>query len=366
MSKKQKKEEKKMLFPNFGIRKEKESFIENLTMLLSSGLNTTSTIRSIEEEIKSKRLKKIVRKISDDIEEGFPLWKALNNSKIFDESNIALIKVGEESGRLSENLKIVSKQTQKNKGFRSKLKSALMYPIFVLVLASVIGIGIAWFILPNLAKIFNNMDIELPAITKFMINLGVFLGNYGIYVVPALILVIILIFYFVFVYKKTKHIGQAITLSIPGIKKLLKELEIARFTYLLGILLDAGIPVSNALDSLISSSSSSLHRYQKFYKHLKADIENGLSFQKSINTYKKIDMLFPRSVQQMIIAAEQSGKLSEILLKISDSYSEKVDSTTKNLMTALEPIMLIIVWLAVVFIALSIILPIYSLVGNFN
>jgi type IV pilus assembly protein PilC len=363
---KKKKKEKKFLFPNFGIRKEKEAFIENLTMLLSSGLNTTSTLRSIEEEIKSKRLKRIVRGISNDIEEGYPLWKSLKRSDIFDQSNISLIKVGEESGRLSENLKIVSEQTQKNKGFRSKLRSALMYPIFVLVLASVIGIGIAWFILPNLAKIFNNMDIELPVITQFMINLGVFLGDYGIYVVPAAVLIILTIFYFVFLHKKTKYIGQAITLSIPGIKKLLKELEIARFTYLLGILLDAGLPVSNALDSLISGSKNGLFRYQKFYKHLKINVENGLSFKKSIDSYNKVDRLFPRSVQQMIVAAEQSGKLSEILLKISKSYSEIVESTTKNFMTALEPIMLIIVWLAVVFIALSIILPIYSLVGNFN
>lgn len=366
MPEKIKKERKSFLGPNFGIAKEKEAFIENLTMLLSSGLNTSATLRSIEEEIKSKRLKKIVSKINSDIEEGFPLWKALSGSGIFDDSIVSLIKIGEESGRLAENLKIVAKQSSKNKNFRSKLKSALMYPIFVLVLALVIGIGIAWFILPSLAGIFNNMNIELPVITKGMIDLGSFLGEYGIIVVPIFVFILLLSAYFIFIRKKSKHIGQAIMLSLPGIKKLIRELEITRFTFLLGTLLDAGLPVGNALESLISSGDSGLKAYQKFYLHLKANVEEGNSFQKSLSSYKRIDKLFPRSVQQMIVAAEQSGKLSEILLKISGNYEDKVDATTKNLMTALEPLMLIIVWIAVVFVALSIILPIYSLVGNFN
>jgi len=358
--------DKKFLCPKFGIKKEKEAFIENLTLLLSSGLNASATIRSIEEEIKSRRLKTIVKKIGEDIDNGFPLWKALDSTDIFSGSAIALIRVGEESGRLTENLKIVAKQEEKNKNFSAKLKSALMYPIFVLVLASVIAIGIAWFILPRLSKIFNDMDITLPAITKAMINAGVFLGEYGTIAVPAAVAVIALMAFFVFFYEKTKFIGQTIILSIPGISKLLVELEITRFSYLLGTLLEAGLPMTSALDSLALKGSNSLNKYQKFYVFLKKNVEDGNSFQKSFESYSKSKKLIPRSIQQMIIAGEQSGKLSEILIKVSQNYTEKSDITTKNLMVILEPVMLIIVWLAVVFVALSIILPIYSLVGNFN
>lgn len=357
---------KKSCCPSFGIKKEKEVFIENLTLLLSSGLNASATISSIEEEIKSKRLKRIVRQIGEDIENGFPLWRALDSTDIFTASAIALIRVGEESGRLTENLKIVATQAEKNKSFNSKLRSALMYPIFVLVLASTIAIGIAWFILPRLAKIFNGMDIELPGITVGMINTGVFLEEKGLIAVPVAIILIALMAFFVFFYKKTKFIGQAIILSIPGIKQLLVELEITRFSYLLGTLLEAGLPIGHVLESLTMQGANGLNKYQKFYEFLKKSIEEGNSFQKSFASYEKINKLFPRPIQQMIVAGEQSGKLSEILLKISQSYNEKTETTTKNLMVILEPVMLIIVWIAVVFVALSIILPIYSLVGNFN
>ncbi len=369
-SKKKKKEKKdkvpRLNFFDFGVNKEKGVFIENLTLLLSSGLNPSSGINSIKEEVKNPKLKKIIAGISVDIDDGYPLWKSLKNSKLFDESTISLIKLGEESGRLSENLKLVSQQSEKNKKFKSKLRSALMYPIFVLVLASVIALGISWFILPRLATIFYGMDIELPAITKAMINFGAFLGDYGIIVVPIAIIAIIVTAYFLFVHKKTKYIGQAIILSIPGIKKLLIELEITRFSYLCGSLIEAGLPMRNIMDALTLNEDMGLKRYQKFYDHLKKNVEEGKSFKQSFDSYSKISKLFPYSIQQMIAAGEQSGKLAEILLKISNNYSEKVETTTKNLMVALEPLMLIIVWVAVVFVALSIILPIYSLVGNFN
>lgn len=360
------KEEKRFCCPRFGIKKEKEVFIENLTLLLSSGLSATAAIASIQEEIKSARLKKIIARVNVDIENGFSLWRALEKTEMLDGSIIALIKIGEESGRLTENLKIVSKQSEKNKGFRSKLKSALMYPIFVLGLAVVIAIGIAWFILPRLAKIFSGMNIKLPAITKMMIGIGVFLGDYGLIVVPIAIVVIVILVFFIFFFKKTKFLGQALILTIPGIKKLLIELEITRFSYLMGTLLEAGLPIGHALDSLTLDESNNLNRYQKFYLYLKQSIDEGNSFQKSFTQYKKINSLLPRPIQQMIVAGEQSGKLSEILIKISENYTEKTETTTKNLMVILEPLMLIIVWIAVVFVALSIILPIYSLVGNFN
>ncbi|MBN2854459.1 type II secretion system F family protein [Patescibacteria group bacterium] len=353
-------------FLDFGVKKEKEIFIENLTMLLSSGLSPALAIDSIQAEIKSKKLKIIIAQIGIDIDDGFPLWKSLENSKLFDESIISLIRIGEDSGRLAENLKLVAAQSEKNKKFRSKLRSALMYPIFVLVLATVIGLGISWFILPRLAKIFYGMNVELPGITKFMINFGVFLGEHGAFVVPSLAIFVIVVAYFLFVHKKTKFIGQAITLSIPGVKKLLVELEITRFSYLTGSLLEAGLPMRNIMDALTLSEDNSLRKYQKFYLHLKKNVEEGKSFQQSFNSYAKIENLFPNSVRQMIAAGEQSGRLTDILLKISESYNEKTETTTKNLMVALEPLMLIIVWIAVVFVALSIILPIYSLVGNFN
>jgi len=132
----------------------------------------------------------------------------------------------------------------------------------------------------------------------------------------------------------------------------------------LGTLLDAGLPIETALDSI--KTSGAFIRYQKFYTFLKNSIESGNSFQKSFSHYRHINSLIPHSVQQMIIAGEQSGNLANILIKIGQSYTEKTEMTTKNIVIILEPILLIIVWLGVITVALSIILPIYSLIGGLN
>lgn len=351
-------------YSSFGIGAEKSILIENLTLLLSSGLNVSMALLAVQQEIKSKYLKQVIVEMSQEVENGSSFWRAAKKSELFPESTISLIKIGEETGRLSENLKIVARQTEKNKEFRYKIKSAMMYPVFVIFLALVISIGISWFILPNLATVFSQMNVKLPLITQIMINFGKFLGAYGYIAVPILIIFLSALVYFTFIFSKTKFIGQSIILATPGIKKLIQEVELARFGYLLGTLLEAGLPVEQALESI--KSSSTFFRYQKFYTFLKDFIEDGNSFQKSFNSYKGLSNIIPHAIQQMIIAGEQSGNLAGILIKIGESYNEKTEMTTKNLVVIMEPILLIIVWLGVVGVALSIILPIYSLVGGFG
>jgi len=175
---------------------EKTALIENLALLLSSGLNVSAALLAVQEETKSKSLKLIISNVNTDVENGLTLWRALEKTDFFPDSIIALIRIGEESGRLSANLKIVSEQTEKNHKFRSQLRSAMMYPVFVLALTLIIAIGIAWFILPRLATVFSQLDITLPPITQIMINFGSFLGTYGYLVVPAFIFLLLLTIYF--------------------------------------------------------------------------------------------------------------------------------------------------------------------------
>ncbi|MFZ4631713.1 MAG: type II secretion system F family protein [Patescibacteria group bacterium] len=356
--------QKNNFFSSLGTGAERGILIENLTLLLSSGLNVSMALLAVQKEIKSKYLSEILNHMSQEVENGSSFWRAAASSNLFPESTISLIKIGEETGRLSENLKIVASQTEKNKEFKSKLKSAMMYPVFVIFLALVISIGISWFILPNLATVFSQMNVKLPLITRLMIDFGKFLGAYGYIVVPSFLLFLSALIYFIFIFSKTKFIGQSIVLATPGISKLVQEVELARFGYLLGTLLGAGLPVEQALESI--KSSSTFFRYQKFYTFLKDYVEEGNSFQKSFASYKKVNKIMPYSIQQMIIAGEQSGNLADILVKIGESYNDKTEMTTKNLVVILEPILLIVVWLGVVGVALSIILPIYSLIGGYN
>jgi len=351
-------------FINFGLSRDIDYFIENLSMLVASGMPIVNALSSIIEEVHTKRMKEILEEIKLDIEGGSPIWKSLQKSELFKDHTISLIRLGEKSGKLVENLKVVSVEEEKGRMLKSKLRSATMYPIFVLSVTLIIGIGIAWFILPKLALVFTQLHLKLPLITKILIDTGVFLGKYGQYVVPLIIIFLIVLFYFLFFFKKTKIIGQYILFHIPGIKQLMKEVEIARFGYLLGTLLQAGLPVNLALESL--SNATDFIVYRNFYTYMSKSIEEGYSFQKSFTTYENISRLIPSPILQLIIAGEKSGNLSKTLLKVGEMFEEKSDTTTKNLTIILEPILLVFVWLGVVAVALAVILPIYGLVGGLN
>ena len=181
---------------------EKNQLIEDLSITLSSGMDLISALISIKSESTSKKFQKIIDRMIDDIKNGSQLWKAIDNSKLYPNYAVSLIRIGEESGNLAENLKIVVSEQQKQKYLRSKLISALLYPVLVLFLTLVIGIGIAWFLLPKLAQVFSSLRIELPLITKILIAVGLFLGKYGIVVVPLFIMAMIALFYLVFIFKE--------------------------------------------------------------------------------------------------------------------------------------------------------------------
>lgn len=355
-------EEKKL--STFGLSKERDQFIENLSMLVMSGMSIIGALSSIIKQTKSPGMKKILERMLLEIESGSPVWKSLDKTGFFKGYTISLIRLGEESGNFAENLKVVALEEEKDREFKSKVHSALMYPVFVLVLTNVVGIGISWFILPKLAKIFFDLKLTLPLITRVLIGFGLFLNKYGLIAVPVAVFFIGIIVNILFFGKKTKFLGEYIIFSIPGIKTLLMEVEVARFGYLLGTLLEAGLPVTKAIDSL--AGASDVIRYKKFYLYLKDSIDMGNSFQKSFAGYKNIDNLIPQPIQQLIVSGEQSGNLNKTLIKVGQVLEAKSDTTTKNLTIIMEPILLVIVWAGVVSVAFAVILPIYSLVGNLN
>ena len=351
-------------FFTFGLGKEWDYFVENLSMLISGGMPIMDALTAIGEEARSRRMKNVIARIQSDIESGSPLWRTLGNTNLFPEHAVSLIRLGEESGSLTENLNVVAIEQEKERVFKSKLRSAMMYPLFVLSLTAIIGIGIAWFILPKLAVVFSQLNIPLPLITKVLIGLGIFLGNHGAYAVPAALVVLVAVFFFVFSFSKTKFIGQFFLFSAPGIKRLIKEVEVARFGYLLGTLLQAGLPITSALDSL--ASATEIAPYRALYRHLSDSVKDGDSIHKSFASFERTSRLVPAPIQQLIVAGERSGTLSGTLLKIGQMFEAKTDTSTKNLAVILEPILLVVVWLGVVAVALAVILPIYSLVGGFN
>ncbi len=353
---------KKMDSIQFGLDDEKEYFIENLSMLMAAGINVISALKSIKTGMRIPYMRRMIDGLIDDINEGSALWSAFQKTNLLPEHIISLFRIGELSGKLSENLKMINAQQQKERVFKAKIKSAMMYPVLVLTLTLVIGVGIAWFILPRLSTVFASLRLELPFITKMLIGLGNFLGEHGLVVIPIFFFFLFLTLYFVFAYERTKYIGQWILFHIPGINDLIQQTELSRFGYILGQLLSVNIPVVDTIESL--RSSTTIIAYKKFYAHLQKSIESGNTFQKSFELYPKTDKLIPAPIQQMIASGEQSGCLSKLLLKIGEVFEEKTDVTTKNLSVILEPLLLVVVWGGVVSVALAVILPIYSLIGG--
>ncbi len=349
---------------NMGIAEEKEYFIENFSMLLSSGTDIISSIEAIKTGLKSPGMIKVVEYIKEEVNSGSPLWEALSKTNMLPHHIITLIKIGEDTGRLAENLGVVVIQQQKERTFKSKVSSALMYPLLILALTMVIGIGIAWFILPKLSKVFSELNVELPAVTKALIGFGQYLEKNGGYVIPLFVFALVMIFLLLFKIPKTKRVGEIILNHFPVAKDLIREVEIGRMGFILGTLLEAGLPIVAAVNSLAQATNN--HDFKKLYLFLKDQIEEGKSFQVVFGLYPKSKKLIPIPIQQMIIASEQSGRLAVTLLRIGTAYEEKTEITTKNLTVLLEPVMLVFVWLGVVAVAIAVILPIYSLVGKLD
>src|SRR3990167_6068434 len=299
-------------------RKDKEFFVENLSMLLASGMDLMSVLVAIQEEFRSKHMKAIAARMAEDIDSGLSLSDTLAKTKMLDPDVLSLVRIGETSGKLDDNLKVIVEQQRKKRMFRSRLRSAMMYPVLIFIITITVGMVIAWFILPRLALVFGNLKLELPWLTQWLIALGEFLGRYGKVVVPLAILVIAVVFYTLFANSRTKFLGQYFLFSIPPIRKLIKEIELAKFGYILGTLLESGVPVVDAIESL--EQAEEFPPYRKLYKHLKESVEEGNSFQRSFALYPHAKKYIPISIQHLIAAGEQSGNLSQTLKHTGQQY----------------------------------------------
>lgn len=344
---------------SIGFGNEKDFFIENLSLLIASGMGISASISAMADSVKTWKMKKVVKYVGESVDAGLPLWQAFKETKLFPERVISLIKSGEEAGRLPEHLNLVTVQLHKEKMFKSRVRSALIYPIIVLTLAFGVALWLSWFILPKIVSVFSQPESSLPFTTRIIISFGNFIRTYGIIAVPVAIIFFIIFVYILFINKKSKFIGDYIIFMTPGINDLVKGVELGRFGYVFGALLQAGFLIDQALESV--KEGSNYAAYRKFYSHIQECVQKGDSFKTAFATYKHADKYIPPHIRQLIISAEKSGKLPETLIRIGVIFEEKTDAMSRDLATILEPVVLIIVGLVVGFIAMGLISPIYEL-----
>lgn len=342
--------------------KDRMYFTANLALLLQAAVPLGDILTSMQQASSSRRFKKVLDGMKADVAEGMPLWKVMQRSGIVSRQTLSLAKLGEESGNLVQNLQIAAQQEQKQRALKSKITTAMLYPSFVFGITIAVGIGIVWFLLPRLADTFAGLGVELPLITQIVINIGKYVGQNGYWLIPTIIGASALLIYLLFIAKSTRSIGQGILFHTPGIGRLIQEVEVASFGYLFGTLLGAGLSVTQSLRMMYEAENTPA--YKKLYLFLYNSFDDGYNLKTSFSKYKNIQKLLPPTVQQIAIAGESSGNLSAALLEVGKIYEEKSDTTAQNLQAILEPVLLIIVWLGVLLVAISVILPIYSLVGG--
>jgi type IV pilus assembly protein PilC len=362
--KRKKRNAPKWLFSLIGwsIGKERDYLVENLAMLLGSGMEVLLALETIRSEIRSPMLRKIILKTGQDVEEGSALWQALSDSNLFPDYIVALIHIGEETGQLNEKLKLIADQQKRQRLLRSRITSALSYPILIILLTFSVAIGISAFVLPRFVSLFGEMNKDLPLLTKGLVWSGNFFMLYGWLAVPLIFFIMAVAIFFVFVFPRTKFIGQWIFFHFPITNKMVQEIELSRFGSNLGTLLTAGLPLVMAMKAVVRSSN--YYNYKKLYAFLAANIEDGQTFKESFDGFKNSRKLIPVSIQQMISSSEYSGNLAEILVNIGNIYDAKTEISAKNLTTMIEPIMLIIIGLGILGVALAIITPIYTLMST--
>jgi MSHA biogenesis protein MshG len=359
------KKKKGHAFKRAKMTKVKQTLLDNMALLIGSGMGVNSALRTLYTNTKSASLKKDLYEVITDVENGEPLWKAFEDNKFLPGYLVSLIQIGEESGNLPDKIKKTVTTMEKENKRASQLRSALFYPVFVLTLTITIGLAVSIFVLPRIGQVFSNLSQELPLITRYIIGIGNFMANWWYFVVPGLAFGSFLLVYILFILPSTKWTGQWIMLHFPVIRKLIIFNETARFSYNLSMLIYSGVPISRALETMIQVQN--FYQYRNFIIGLTDDIKLGKSFRKSFEERARVaNTLIPYVAQEIITAGEESGKLPEVLEGIGEKFEYEAEKMANNMSVLLEPILLLIIWSGVLLLALGILLPIYSLVGNFN
>lgn len=344
-----------------GMAKERLAIVQNLATMLNAGLPLIDALRTLQMESKNRATKKLLSKINAAVENGSSLWRAMDDQHFFSPHAIALIRIGEEAGNLAQNMLYLADQQEKDQGLREKVKMAMIYPAIVLVLMFIVVMGLGLFVLPQLVQVLFNLNVKLPFITRVVIAFSNGFSEHGLIVVPSIIgggILLVILGKFT----RFKVVVQWVIFKIPGIGPLARQATLARFGVILGGLLEAGVPLVEALRSLVEVTP--IVSYKRFYRRILEHVTVGDSFAKSFAVIPQSNKLFPISVQQLIITGERTGSLSKIMLKVSEIYEKEANNTAQKLPVILEPMLLLFIGGLVGTIAFAIIIPIYSVVGN--
>jgi len=349
----------KILFGHVSLT-EKMMFMDNLSTMLKAGLALSPSLKTLKKEIKNKHFKEVVDYLERHVDNGQLLSLGMKNyPKIFNEMIVTTIEVGENTGMLTDSFGHLADILKAQKKLRSKITGALMYPSIVLIALLGVSTFLALFIFPQLVDLFKSANVKLPFVLLAVEWVNFFIRNYGWYFLGGLIIFFIIL-RLIFQLPKPKFWLHSLLLKVPFAGNIIKETALTSFFGNLHALLAAGLSIVKSIE-IVATTSGNM-KYRKEILEISQELEKGMSLEKSLD---KRPELFPSLTVQLCQVGETTGELESILLKISKYYEERVSNVLSNLSTIIEPVLLIIVGVAVGFIALSVISPMYQLTSSF-
>lgn len=333
-------------------------FTRQLSAMVGAGVPLLRALNSLHDHTSSQALKKVTSNVVKDVEGGAQLADALEKyPNAFSDVYVNMVRAGEAAGILDEILKRLATQQEKNASMRKKIKSAMTYPMVLVVITIGAFFGLMLFVIPQIGNILKDLggpDAELPPLTQFMLGASDFLISYWYIVLPAMIGSVVSLMRFV----KTPHgkeIFHRLILKAPMINTIIRKVAVARFARTFSALMGAGVAVLEALN--VTARAVGNNVYERALVDAAEQVKNG----RTLSSVIEKNDLFPPIVAQMLAVGEETGQTDTILVKVADFYEEEVDVAIDGISSIIEPVMILIMGSMVGLIAASVMGPIAGL-----
>lgn len=345
--------------------KEKIDFLDQLGTLLNSWIPITNALKIMIYQTENKNVKYIIEIILEDINKWSQLRECFAKFpsvfKIFD---LSIIEMWELTWKVWDSIEVIKTKEEKTNELKSKIIGAFIYPMIIIGLSLIMITIFILYVIPKITDMYKDAKVNLPKLTQFVIDLSNFLQKNIFYICLSIGLVIFSIYLFK-TNKRTKIYFDRYILNFPIFWKLLRKKILAMFTSSLGTLLKNGVIINKSLE--ISSGVVSNDYYKKEIKKIIGWISAWEDFSKmlgieNIKNHKK-NNIFPIEVASIVKIWEQTWKLPELLIKISEKYNKEIDDVVKNLSTAIEPIIIVLVWAIIWTLIMAIMLPFFNMVN---
>jgi type II secretory pathway component PulF len=333
-------------------------FARYFALMLRAGLNVKQALVVLAEQTRSKPLKVAIEAVEQSVDRGTSLSDSmLVHSLAFPKLFVSFIRVGETTGRLQESLQVLSEQLQKEYNLKRAVRGALLYPTVILSALIAVGFAMLVFVVPKLAEVFEGFDVELPLPTRILLGLGSFFEAYW-WLVLILMIGGALASFFLWRVASVRNNIMHSFLFMPIIGSIMQQINLARFTRNLGSLLRSGVSFVEALGIL--GENTPHESYASVFRGGQEHVKKGKFLSEFLVDFKR---LFPSLVVNVIKVGEETGALDEVLIEIAHFYEDEVDQVMRNLTSIMEPVLMIVIGLAVGGLAVSVVSPIYDLVN---